>query len=99
MLIEQFPEIREFEGMQRSYKFVLDFLEVVATKTNELSASHQLSIKKLLEASKISEKAVDKLLEIETAKVIFIHPNQTMQLKMPVMFVVYVTRLLSVLRL
>lgn len=68
MLMKEFPEIREFEGVGRAYRFILDFLEVVAKETNTMMASHQLSIKKLLEASKISEKAIDKLLEKENSQ-------------------------------
>ena len=62
MLSQEFPEIKGFEGMIRSYDFILDFLSMVAKETKNMLATHQLSLKKLLEASRISEKTIDNLL-------------------------------------
>ena len=65
MLVTEFPEVRSFEAMARANSFVLEFLELVAKETKQMMSTHQLSLKKLLEASRISENAINTLLSRE----------------------------------
>jgi hypothetical protein len=59
MMLNEFPSIRQDDGMMRGYMFLLDFLEAVAKETSTLLKRNQNILRQLLEASKMSEDAVN----------------------------------------
>ena len=68
-MLQEFPQTRKDNNIQAAYSFVLDFLELTAKETQNMIKSNQLTLKKLLEAVKISEQTLEKLFIIEKEKV------------------------------
>jgi hypothetical protein len=59
MMLQEFPSVRKETGMMRAYIFLMDFLEAVVSETSALQQTNQKALRKLLEAAKVSEVAVD----------------------------------------
>ena len=55
MMLQEFPVLREDEGMMRGYMFLIDFLEAVAKETTGLLQKNQRLLRIILEAAKVSE--------------------------------------------
>lgn len=49
-------------NIRRAYFFALDFLEAIVKETSGLLSRHQGTLKKIMEASKLSEIAIDKVM-------------------------------------
>jgi small nuclear ribonucleoprotein (snRNP)-like protein len=64
MMLNEFPALRNDDGMMRSYCFVLDFLEAVVKETSTMLYKNRRTLKLILEAAKISEQEVDRQMNL-----------------------------------
>jgi len=62
MLLQEYPSVRQDNGMMRAYLFLVDFLEAVGKETQVMLKKNQNTLRLLLEAAKVSEAEVDKVL-------------------------------------
>ena len=74
------PTIQPYQGIVRAYYFVLDFLEAIANETSGLMKRRQATLKKIMEAAKVSEIEVDKIMrenniEVRSHYLIFMHSS------------------------
>ena len=63
LLLKEYPALRQDSGMMRGYMFLVDFLEAIGRETSNLLKKNQAAMKTLLEAMKVSEAAVDEVIE------------------------------------
>ena len=69
MLLNEVPAVRQDNAMMRAYMFLIDFLEAVGKETTAMLKQNQETFRKLLEAAKASEKALDAHIAANTQKV------------------------------
>eukprot|EP01039_Chlorochromonas_danica_P010005 gene10006-11065_t len=62
MLLTEAPELRQDSGMMRGYMFIMDFLELVSKRSQQLVSNNQKLMRSLLEATKISERHLDQFI-------------------------------------
>lgn len=70
MLLQKQPELRQDQGTMRSYMFLMDFLEAVGNEMSTRIKNNQQLLKGLLEASKVSEAALDEYISTNSDKVV-----------------------------
>lgn len=63
MLLQEYPALRQDRGMMRGYMFLVDFLESISKETGNLLKKNQAAMKLLLEAMKVSEEAINEVIE------------------------------------
>ena len=63
MLLQEFPVIRNDELMQRSYLFLIDFVEAIVNETTSMLTKHRSTLRKIMEAAKVNELSVDKVIK------------------------------------
>jgi hypothetical protein len=59
MMLNEFPSIRNDDGMMRAYMFLVDFLEAVAKETSDMLKKNQKNLRLIFEASKVGEDEVN----------------------------------------
>lgn len=66
MMLSEYPTLRQDKGMMRGYLFLVDFLEAIGKQTSNLLKKNQNAMKLLLEAMKVSENAINEVIESTT---------------------------------
>lgn len=66
MMLQEFPQIRNDKMMMRAYMFLVDFLEAVVKETATMLKKNQESLRKILEAAKKSEEALNSILQSDS---------------------------------
>ena len=69
MLLNKVPVLREDQAMMRAYLFLIDFLEAVSKETSKKVKQNQNYLRHLLEATKTSEKELDRYIKEKREKV------------------------------
>lgn len=59
MLLNELPSVRQDNQMMRAYMFLMDFLEAVGKETAVMLKKNQANLRKLMDAAKVSEQALD----------------------------------------
>lgn len=70
MLQIEVPETNENPEIQVAYEFLLTYMEATSKEITSMVSNNQQLLRKILEASKISEQTLDKLFDIEKQKVL-----------------------------
>lgn len=70
MLLQKYPDVRQDQGMMRGYMFLMDFLEAVSKEMSTRIQNNQKLLRGLLEASKVSEAALDDYIATNAEKVL-----------------------------
>ena len=74
MMLQEFPVLREDDGMMRGYMFLIDFLEAVAKETSGLLQKNQRLLRIILEAAKINEDELNEQIQKHSDEVRYLHP-------------------------
>ena len=76
MLLQEFPSIREDQGMMRAYMFLIDFLEAVVTETSSMQKNNQKLLRLVLEGAKVSEQQLDLVIQVPTSRILLCRTNE-----------------------
>jgi hypothetical protein len=69
LLLATYPSLKNDEDLMKSYYFVIDFLEAFTNESKQMMQKNQKLLREFIEASKVSEVALDEFIRCNSEKV------------------------------